>query len=392
MPLKLKTVMASLEIGLRALADQAGISPSTLSNIINHGAWPKRTAADSLRASIVEALRSHGATESDLDGVFGNPDSKRRKPRAKEQQFQKEDPPMLLRRQGLFPATKQHFALSRDPFTNDVSCHDDVFLSGDVRYVREAMLHTSKHGGFLAVVGESGSGKSTLRRDLIDRLTREDEHVITIEPYVLGMEDTDAKGKMLRALHIAEAIMAAVAPTEKIYNSPEARFRQLHTKLRDSCRAGRKHVLIIKEAHGISLVTLKHLKRFLELEDGFQRLLSIILLGQPELRQKLSESNSEVREVVQRCEVIELRPLNGNLGQYLQHKLARAGADMAKIISEEGVEAIKIRLTGPAARSGGKDSVSYCYPLAVGNMLTAAMNLAAEIGAPLVDQDIIRQV
>ena len=47
--------------------------------------------------------------------------------------------------------------------------------------------------------------------------------------------------------------------------------------------------------------TLKHLKRFHELEDGFQRLLSIILIGQPEAKMKLSRAQPRVREVTQHC-------------------------------------------------------------------------------------------
>ncbi len=122
------------------------------------------------------------------------------------------------------------------------------------------------------------------------------------------MEDNDKTGKTLKALHIAEAIMAVVAPSASIKSSPEARFRQVHTVLRDSRRAGNSHCLIIEEAHGLSFHTIKHLKRFLELEDGFKKLISIVLLGQPELKQKLSEANPAVREVVQRCEVVELAP------------------------------------------------------------------------------------
>ncbi|MFP4733744.1 AAA family ATPase, partial [Pasteurella multocida] len=85
---------------------------------------------------------------------------------------------------------------------------------------------------------------------------------------------------------------------------------QLHRVLKDSARAGNQHVLIIEEAHSLPVPTLKHLKRFFELEDGFKKLLSIVLVGQPELKLKLSERNFEVREVVQRCEIVTLEPLD----------------------------------------------------------------------------------
>lgn len=384
---QLKGVLERLRVSQAACAEAAGMSGASLSQLIQHGRWPKRRDREEVKAAISAFLRQAGASEADLAAVFDTIN------KAAADAAQPTEETMLLRRQGLFPETRKHFGLPADPFSDDVRTHEDVFLSKDIRYVREAMFHVARHGGFLAVVGESGSGKSTLRRDLVDRLVRESLPVMVIEPYVLGMEDNDKVGKTLKALHIAEAIMATVAPLKQVVSSPEARFRQLHTALRESSRAGHAHVLIIEEAHGLSIPTLKHLKRFLELEDGFKRLLGIILLGQPELKQKLSEGSHEVREVVQRCEMVELTPMNGSLVDYLKFKLARVGVEnMDQVITEDGVEALRAKLTGPASLRGSRDSVSLVYPLAVGNMLTASMNMAAEIGAPVVDADVIKRV
>jgi type II secretory pathway predicted ATPase ExeA len=384
----MKNLLARAGLSQREVARAVGLSPAAVNAIVNHGHWPKRHVAET-KDRIAALLRESGATEEEIRAALG---AGKRKIKAKAPAETNKEDAMLLRRQGLFPETKRHFQLCADPFGEDVRSHEDVFLSPDIRYVREALLHTAKHGGFMAVVGESGSGKSTLRRDLVDRITRENAQVHVIEPYVLGMEDNDKTGKTLKALHIAEAIMAVVAPLERILSSPEARFRQLHRVLRDSKRAGNSHCLIIEEAHALPIPTIKHLKRFWELEDGFSKLLSVILLGQPELRQKLSETNHEVREVVQRCEIVELVPMNGSLEAYVAFKFERAGQDAGKVITPDGIEALRAKLTGPASRSGARDSVSLVYPLAVGNMITAGMNLAAEIGAPLVDAEIIKQV
>jgi len=389
--LRLKAMLPLLRVSQRELARAAGVSPSTMNEIIARNAWPKQARREDITAPVEALLRERGASDEDLATAWQPvaPKHKAKAARKAATDNNAEDETMLMRRQALFPNTKRHFNLVADPFNCDVRSHDDVYLSGDVRYVREAMAHTSKHGGFMAVVGESGSGKSTLRRDLISRLDAEGAQVKIIEPYVLAMEDTDKNGKTLSSIHIAEAILRAVAPLEKCYSSPEARFQQLHKALKDSHKAGFKHCLVIEEAHALSIPTIKHLKRFWELEHGFAKLLSIILIGQPELHHKLSQSNHQVREVVQRCEVVELRALNGNLGEYLAFKLGRAGADITKIISEDGIDAIKAKLTG---QQRGRDAVSLCYPLAVGNLLVAAMNQAAEIGAPLVTADVIRTV
>ncbi len=297
---------------------------------------------------------------------------------------------MLLAKQALFPATKKHFSLFSNPFTDEVRSAKDVFTSPDVRYVREALFQTAKFGGFMAVVGESGAGKSTLRRDLIDRINGENLPVVVIEPYIIAMEDNDLKGKTLKASHIAEAVINTLAPLENVKRSPEARFRQLHRVLKDSARAGNQHILIIEEAHSLPLPTLKHLKRFFELEDGFKKLLSIVLVGQPELKLKLSERNFEVREVVQRCEVVELAPLDNCLEQYVDWRLQSVGRKTAEIFDDTALDAVRERLI--LTNSRNKAQTSLLYPLAVGNLLTAAMNLAAELGAPQVTADVVKGV
>jgi type II secretory pathway predicted ATPase ExeA len=393
----LKQIIDNLDgVSQRQVADAAGMSPSAFSQLINRGTWPKRRGMGEVRRKIEDFLLAKGVTRAQVRDLFLKAKGIK-EPKAKHQTAQAAEPEqeviMLLRRQGLFPDTKRHFKLTKHPFLNDIQTPDDVYKGQDIRYVREAMYATARHGGFSAVVGESGSGKTVLRRDLIDRMQREGKPVLIIEPYVLGMEDSEKRGKALRSGHIAEAILSVVAPLETVASSPEARFRQVHQRLAASKRAGNTHVLIIEEAHCLPLSTLKHLKRYLELTDGLASLLGILLIGQTELKTKLSEHNHEVREVVQRCELVELQPLrNEELTGYLRFKFARAGVeDLGKIISEDGVEALRVRLTGQSSQRG-RDGVSLCYPLAVGNFVVAAMNQATDIGAPVVNADVIRAV
>lgn len=390
--LKLKDILAELHVPQKALAQEIDLSAASVAQLVNHHQWPKSMSAESIKEKVQGFLQKRGASQEAIDTAFEVAGSARCSAPVSQGATQSVEEIMLLRRQGLFPAAKKHFGLFRDPFSDDVQSHDDVFVSPDIRYVRETLFQTAKHGGFVAITGESGAGKSTLRRDLIDRIDRESQPITVIEPYVLGMEDNDQKGKTLKAAHIAEAILNTVAPLENVKRSPEARFRQLHRVLRDSRRAGNSHVLIIEEAHGLSIPTIKHLKRFFELEDGFKKLLSIILIGQPELKLKLSETNHEVREVVQRCEVVELAPLDTRLEEYLKFKLERVGKPVGEIIDASGMDALRAKLTVSTNRRDRRDTVSLLYPLAVGNLLTASMNLAAEIGAPTVTADVVREV
>ena len=296
---------------------------------------------------------------------------------------------MLLRKQTINRDARAHFRIPRDPFTDEMTQDADVYLSDDIRYVRAAMRQTAQHGGMLAVIGESGSGKSTLRHDLIDFININHEPITVIEPYVLGLEDNEVKGKSLKSMDISSAIISSINPQSKPRRSAEARARQMHELLKNSALSGRKHLLIIEEAHGLPIPTLKHLKRFYELQEGFKKLLSIILIGQTELQTKLSEYNPEVREVVQRCEVVNLKPLDFKVEEYIQHKFARVDMDYTALFDASAFNEIINRLRVASNRRGEKQVRSLCYPLAVNNLVSNALNLAARIGAEKVTGEII---
>ncbi len=375
----LKNVLAEHGVNQQALANHLNLSAAAISELVNHNRWPKTTDAQLLKGFINVFLSDRGVPSSTIATVFKPVADTDKSANSK----LKEIDEMLLRKYTLSPTAKRAFGLVRDPF-REVQNADELFLTPDNRYVREALRSAACHGGFVAVVGESGAGKSTLRRDLLDWMQRSNQQVVPIQPYVLGMEDNDIKGKSLKASHIAEAIMATVAAGQSVKRSPEARFRQVHHALRESHRAGNKHVLIIEEAHSLPIPTLKHLKRFFELEDGFSKLLSIVLIGQSELAHKLDERNPSVREVVQRCELVTLQPLGSELEAYLQHRFKQASKPLSLIMDDGAIQALRTKLSG--------DGYSVLYPLAIHNVLTAAMNDAAEIGLAVLNADLIAEV
>lgn len=397
--LKLKNLLARIGRKQSELADHLNLSDATVAQLVNHGKWPRSLDETDLKERICDFLEASGATGEDLVSAFEDEESephvladKAARSSPKSKAINPEDETMLLRKQTLNPAARKHFGIFGDPFNDDIQSHEDVFISPDIRYVREAMFHTAKHGGLLAVIAESGAGKTTLMRDLEDRILRETQPILIIKPYVLGMEDNDQRGKTLKATHIAEALMAAVAPLEKPKSSPQARFEQLHKALKESHAAGYRHCLVIDEAHALPIPTIKHLKRFFELEMGFKKLLSIIIVGQPELKTKLSERDAAVREVVQRCEMVELAPLDaGHLDEYLKFKFKRMNKPISEMIDASGIEALREKLTITSTRRD-RPSVSLLYPLAVGNLVTACMNQAASICSPLVTADVVKAV
>ncbi|MDR1239261.1 MAG: type II secretory pathway, component ExeA, partial [Treponema sp.] len=123
-----------------------------------------------------------------------------------------------------------------------------------------------------------------------------------------------------------------------------------------------------------------------------KKLLSIVLVGQVELKSKLDESkNWEAREVIRRMEVLELAPLGtgADVAAYLDIKFGRLDKDRKKVIDDGGCEALAAKLRRQT-RNGVVYSVA--YPLLINNWCRRAMNTAAELGAGLVDAEVVNSL
>lgn len=276
------------------------------------------------------------------------------------------------------------FGITQDPFTGDVTKADDVYLTDETRFISEFLYQTAKIGGMVALLGESGSGKTTIRRYAMDRIQAEGQKIKIITPRSID------KARLTTSA-ICDAIIQDCS-TEKPRRTLEAKSRQVERILTNSSRAGYSHVLMIEEAHDLNIWTLKYLKRFWELEDGFKKLLAIVLIGQIEMKAKLDESqNWEAREVIRRIEILELKPLGTGkeIADYLDIKFSRLGKDRSKIITDEGCEALAAKL-----RKQTRNHVIYSvgYPLLVNNWTRRAMNAASELGADVVDADVVNSL
>lgn len=398
MPLNLKGVLLRFGLtqpvwaGTVLQTNQRPLSEAAASLLINWNTWPKNTPPESIKQQTEAWLLANGVPHEELTGLWSvdpadlyrgrHPDGVHigQGSGSRLKLVSPEFEPMEVAM--LSPAAKRHFKLFRDPFQDDVNGPDDVFFSTEQRYVMESMWQTAKHGGFIAVSGESGSGKSTLRKMLVERMRQ--QPIRMIFPRALD------KSRLTTGA-ICQAIINDIAPGETVRSSLEAQARQVEKLLLESSRADYSHVLVIEEAHDLTIQTLKYLKRFYELEDGFRKLMSIILIGQPELKDKLDERrHPEAREVIRRCEIAELLPLNANLEEYLAHKLKRISADPAVIFAADAFDAIRARWT--KSKPGSKEVLSQLYPLVVNNTVTRAMNRAAEIGVPLITGDLIKEL
>lgn len=386
MTLTLRSTLARLRQPQGALAAELGISRSAVNLILMRDRWPASRPRTEIEAGIRAFLQRHGATAAEVTTAFD--------PAAPDTQgpanTSEEDIEMFLGKQSLTPQARKHFGLFRSPF-DEPRAIEDIWMGDSVRYVREAVWDTARNGGFRAVIGESGSGKSTIRGELADRILIENARVQVIEPYVLGLEDSETRGTPLRSTQIAEAIIAKLAPTQSPRQSPQRRFEQCHRALIDSSRAGYTNLLQIEEAHGLPDSTLKHLKRFTELKDGLRPVLGIVLHAQTELADRLSSRN--LREVAQRLEIVTLEPLDADLPAYLQFVFGRAGKQLDDVVEPGTLDALAKRLMPvQRVRRGGREQLEPAnlrYPLAVNNLLTMAMNEAAFLGAPRVSAKIV---
>lgn len=386
--LALKLVLQQHGISQAQVARDIGLSPALIAELLNKEKWPASIDKTALKGKITEAL---GDRDIAVDAAMFEPVSTAPTADTKTTMTQ-EVLDMLPKKQTLTPQAKLAFGLFRDPFEDDVQEAADLFLTPDARAVREHLWAAAKNGDFLAIAGESGSGKSTLVDDMKDRIYRESAPIILIEPSVRRMEDNDKKGKTLKSGDIEEAIIYSLDPTATPKRSAEARARQVASMLEHSARARNSHVILIEEAHSLPVPTLKHLKRFTEIKAGFTRLLGVILIGQTELKIKLSGQVQEVREVVQRCQLVELPPLDAHLEGYLRFKFDRVGGRLDDIFDQGAVDALRGRLIFFRSGSKTRETVSLMYPLTVNNLVTAALNQAAQLGFAKVSGDLIREV
>lgn len=231
-----------------------------------------------------------------------------------------------------------YFSLTRHPFriTPDTS----LFYSGgsDGRgVVLDAMLYAIETGeGILKVVGEVGSGKTMLCRMLEERLPESTEVVYLANPN-LSADD------ILYAIAF-ELKLPIRRDTTKLLV-----MQQLQNYLLKQHAANRKVLVIIEEAQGMPLETLEEIRLFSNLETHRDKLLQIILFGQPELDKNLSVKR--IRQLRERItHSFYLSPLSPEqTGDYIRFRLGAAGCPCPRLFTARA-EKLIARASGGLTR------------------------------------------
>lgn len=187
--------------------------------------------------------------------------------------------------------------------------------------------------GFIEMTGEVGTGKTTVCRALLDQLDTR-----TRSAFIFNSNLTE-----LQLLQTIVDDLGIHAPSR----SKGALYAELNRFLIEQLAAGNNVVLIIDEAQNLSLKLLEQVRMLSNLEAANEKLLQIVLVGQPELRDKLNDPR--LRQLRQRIAVrYQIKPLSRHeLPRYVEHRLSLAGANGAgPRFSDQAFEALYRYSTG----------------------------------------------
>ncbi|MES2203955.1 MAG: AAA family ATPase [Pseudomonadota bacterium] len=208
---------------------------------------------------------------------------------------------------------KRYFQLQDLPFeqTPNLKFFCDFELYRDAL---EAITHSLEKGEpIIKVVGEVGTGKTLLCRKLIDALDAKDMVTLYIHNPLLNTET------LFRL--IADELSIAHSATDVEYYL----YKNITDKLLTYYHAGRRVVLLVDEAQTLSDASLEALRLLTNLESEHQKLIQLVLLGQPELDERLGAK--KFRQLKQRIGFsVQLTSLQSHqIAYYLQRRLITAG-------------------------------------------------------------------
>ena len=198
-------------------------------------------------------------------------------------------------------------------------------ITPDPRYLylserhAEALAHLlygiNEAGGFIQLTGEIGTGKTTVIRSLLEQLPGHADVALILNPRVTPAEFL---------LTICEELHVHVPESGR--GSTKVLMDLLGRHLLDTHARGRRVVLIVDEAQNLGTETLEQVRLLTNLETATTKLLQIILIGQPELRELLDRP--ELRQLAQRITGrYHLSPLSqAETAGYVKHRMRVAGA------------------------------------------------------------------
>lgn len=215
-----------------------------------------------------------------------------------------------------------YFGLREKPF-NVTPDPRFLYLSHSHEEVLENLLYgIHERKGFMTLTGEVGTGKTTMARALLNRLGETVDTALLFNP-------------ILSTWELLSAINDDFGQTVSSQNpSHKDELEVLNRFLLARFQEGRNALVVIDEAQNLSIEALEMIRLLSNLETPTEKLLQILLIGQPELDEKLARY--ELRQLNQRIIVkSRLKSLGlGDVSSYILFRLGCTGASVDKIVFE----------------------------------------------------------
>ncbi|HKU12831.1 MAG TPA: AAA family ATPase [Steroidobacteraceae bacterium] len=225
------------------------------------------------------------------------------------------------------------FGLGEKPFA---ITPDPRYLFMSERHA-EALAHLlygiNEAGGFIQLTGEVGTGKTTVVRSLLERMPGHADVAVILNPQLTPVEFV---------LTICEEL--GIFMRDDDASSIKDLVDLLNKRLLEAHAKGRRVVVIVDEAQNLTPETLEQVRLLTNLETASQKLLQIILIGQPELREVLARV--ELRQLAQRITGrYHLAPLTrAETASYVNHRLRVAGSATGEVFTAAALREVH-RLT-----------------------------------------------
>lgn len=222
---------------------------------------------------------------------------------------------------------EQFFELRERPFDLTPSPRFLVLTESHREALRNLEYGIGSRKGITLLIGEAGAGKTTIIRSAIEKLS-------------MRVHSVHINNPTLSRPEFVEMLAAKFSLSDRASQSKTVMLGELETLLRYRRDRGETTVLIVDEAQSLPLDLLEEIRLLANIETDHEKLLSVIIAGQPELAARLN--NTELRQLKQRVALrCELRPLTRmETETYIAGRIRAAGGVASHVFTREAVALI----------------------------------------------------
>ena len=356
-----KQKFAASGLSYSFVARELGCSTATVSEFFNKGYVPARL--NGFLGRIEALLRSNGVIDGTEAGSAGGRDGGR------EGKYWEDDERMSqqykIERQLLSRRCLTQFGLQWDPWYEK----HHPYQSKEFTRVADDLLDCVERIAFCAVIGQVGWGKSTLVQHVKGLISQKLPHVLLAEVTVDEKREIETK-------HIRDAVLEAL--DTDLEGGRQRRSTQFRRILAEQRERGKILCVLVDDAQWVTPRMFAQFKLFSELEDGYRRLLGIVLVGQaPELTHRLNA----IRAAGWRAHRIYLHGLAAETKAYIEQRIKVAGGSAGNIITPAALE----RLCEIMQQK------HLDYPLPLSALMSLMMARAYELGERKVPKEMIEE-